>query len=112
MLRGFSVLASTCMWWRSALAIPIRRPLPASTRMSHPSSAQPQQMCLQMFETVTASSATENVRQNVRQHDYYLKLQPWCLDHFPHEMGHFHWSRLGDLNPGPTHYECVALPLS
>ena len=22
------------------------------------------------------------------------------------------WSRLGDLNPGPTHYECVALPLS
>jgi hypothetical protein len=21
-------------------------------------------------------------------------------------------SRLGDLNPGPTHYECVALPLS
>ena len=27
---------------------------------------------------------------------------------FPHEM----WSRLGDLNPGPTHYECVALPLS
>ena len=25
---------------------------------------------------------------------------------------HFVWSRLGDLNPGPTHYECVALPLS
>ena len=22
------------------------------------------------------------------------------------------WGRLGDLNPGPTHYECVALPLS
>ena len=22
------------------------------------------------------------------------------------------WSRLGDLNPRPTHYECVALPLS
>ena len=22
---------------------------------------------------------------------------------FPHEI----WSRLGDLNPGPTHYECV-----
>ena len=27
---------------------------------------------------------------------------------FPHENE----SRLGDLNPGPTHYECVALPLS
>ena len=27
---------------------------------------------------------------------------------FPHKI----WSRLGDLNPGPTHYECVALPLS
>ena len=26
----------------------------------------------------------------------------------PHKNG----SRLGDLNPGPTHYECVALPLS
>ncbi len=24
----------------------------------------------------------------------------------------FALSRLGDLNPGPTHYECVALPLS
>ncbi len=22
------------------------------------------------------------------------------------------WSRLGELNPGPTHYKCVALPLS
>ena len=22
------------------------------------------------------------------------------------------WSRLGDSNSGPTHYECVALPLS
>jgi len=27
-------------------------------------------------------------------------------------MTHNLWSRLGDLNPGPTHYECVALPLS
>lgn len=22
------------------------------------------------------------------------------------------WSRRGDLNPGPEHYECPALPLS
>ena len=50
---------------------------------------------MRMFEMVTASSVTENVRQNVRQHDYYLKLQPWCLAHFVREMGHFHWSRLG-----------------
>ena len=28
------------------------------------------------------------------------------------ENGQKSWSRLGDLNPGPTHYECVALPLS
>ncbi len=30
----------------------------------------------------------------------------------PDFAGGSRWSRLGDLNPGPTHYECVALPLS
>ncbi len=33
-------------------------------------------------------------------------------DHVPHEQDETNQSRLGDLNPGPTHYECVALPLS
>ena len=43
------------------------------------------------------SAFSENCSQNVRTGDPKDPDSP---------------SRLGDLNPGPTHYECVALPLS
>ena len=40
-----------------------------------------------------------------------IRLQPRTGDGVA-TGGPVTWSRLGDLNPGPTHYECVALPLS
>jgi hypothetical protein len=41
-----------------------------------------------------------------------VKHQPNTICQGTGGVIHTDWSRLRDLNPGPTHYECVALPLS